>query len=30
MDFGKWALNNTKLVSFMIVVLIIGGFLSYL
>jgi multidrug efflux pump subunit AcrB len=30
MDFGKWALNNTKLVSFMIVVLIAGGFLSYL
>ena len=30
MDFGKWALNNTKLVSFMIVVLIVGGFLSYL
>ena len=30
MDFGKWALNNTKLINFMIVVLIIGGFLSYL
>ena len=30
MDYGKWALNNTKLVSFMIVVLIAGGFLSYL
>ena len=30
MDFGKWALNNTKLINFMIMVLIIGGFLSYL
>jgi len=29
MDYGKWALNNTKLVSFMIAVFIIGGFMSY-
>ena len=29
MDFGKWALNNTKLVSFAIAVFIIGGILSY-
>ena len=26
---GNWALNNTKLVSFIIAVLVIGGFLSY-
>lgn len=29
MDFGKWAFNNTKLVSFMIAVLIVGGIFSY-
>ena len=29
MDYGKWALNNTKLVSFLIAVFIVGGFLSY-
>lgn len=27
---GNWALNNTKLISFIIAVLIVGGFLSYL
>ena len=29
MDFGKWALNNTKLVSFVIVCLIVGGVVGY-
>lgn len=30
MDLSKWALNNTKLVNFLIVVLIIGGFAGYM
>ena len=29
MDFGKWAFDNKKLVSFLIFVLIIGGLYSY-
>ncbi len=29
MDFGKWAFNNQKLVSFLICVLLIGGIFSY-
>ena len=29
MDFGKWAFNNSKLVSFMILVLLVGGAYSY-
>lgn len=29
MDFGKWAFNNHKLVSFLIAVLIVGGLYSY-
>ncbi len=29
-DWSKWALGNTKLITFIIAVLIIGGFVSYL
>jgi len=29
MDFGKWAFDNRKLVSFLIFVLIVGGMFSY-
>ncbi len=29
MDLSKWALNNTKLVNFLIVVLIVGGLVGY-
>lgn len=29
MDLSKWALNNTKLVNFLIIVLIIGGYFGY-
>ena len=28
-DFGKWSMDNSKLVSFLIAVLIIGGMVSY-
>lgn len=29
MDLSKWALNNTKLVNFLIVVLVVGGLVGY-
>ena len=29
MNFSKWALHNTKLINFLVVILVVGGFLAY-
>lgn len=29
MNYSKWALNNSKLINFLVVILVIGGIMAY-
>ena len=29
MNYSKWALHNSKLINFLVVILVVGGLLSY-
>ena len=29
MNFSKWALDNSKLINFMVVILVVGGLMAY-